>query len=652
MRQILFFFLIILFIVHPALYGISNATTDSIYQKAIKAPENTENLGLLAAHILSNPDWTDEEGLFYARELLRLSEQNNYAYGATIALNHQGYLLEQSDRKLAVEKYEEALRIAMANNFQRMQGTILNNLSIVYAITGEYYQSVQYLLRLLTLAEDTGDTLRKAVALNNIGLRYLDMNNAEISIGFFRRAMRLNTKKGYLDRYATNISNLALAYQMKGMSDSAWHYYKQSIAIHRQNNDFYKLQYGYQALSLLYFEMDKPDQSKTAMDSALYLANLVNDQYSITNLKVLQADLLNRQKRYTEAISQLQEAERKALEMNFRPILVDLYKELVLSHRGLNQFEKAFDYNEKYLALRDSLQNVETKKAQARLIEYEMDKSERERDFLARNIEVQNLTIKRQQLVRNFSILVLFFIFILLVLLWQRFRYIRRTGEELKKKNELIEVEKQRSDGLLQNILPAEIATELKQHGNAKVKHYEMVTVMFIDFVGFSQMAELLEPQQLVNEIDYCFKSFDDITDLHKIEKIKTIGDAYMCAGGLPVADTTNPQRVVGAARDICRFMKNYRQERIARKSPYFEARIGLHTGPVIAGIVGHRKFAYDIWGDTVNIASRMETGGEPGKINISQTTYEFVSDHYACTYRGKIETKNKGFLDMYFVDE
>jgi class 3 adenylate cyclase len=324
---------------------------------------------------------------------------------------------------------------------------------------------------------------------------------------------------------------------------------------------------------------------------------------------------------------------------------------LVLSHRGLNQFEKAFDYNEKYLALRDSLQNVETKKAQARLIEYEMDKSEREREFLARNIEVQNLTIKRQQLVRNFSILIVFFIFILLVLLWQRFKFIRRTGQELKKKNELIEAEKQRSDGLLQNILPAEIASELKKYGSAKVKHYEMVTVMFIDFVGFSQMAELLQPQELVNEIDYCFKSFDDITDLHKIEKIKTIGDAYMCAGGLPVADTTNPLRVVEAARDICRFMNAYRQERKASNSPYFEARIGLHTGPVIAGIVGHRKFAYDIWGDTVNIASRMETGGEAGKINISQTTYEFISDKYLCTYRGKIKTKNKGFLDMYFVE-
>jgi adenylate cyclase len=624
---------------------------DSIFELARNNPENLNLLEAFAAHVLSNPEWTDDEGRFYADELLRLSTSKNYAYGQSVALNHQGYLLEQTNQNQSLEKYKKALEIASRENFDKLKGTIFNNLSIVYALTGEYYLSVQFLLQLLSLAEETNDTLRIAVALNNIGLRYLDMDNPETSINFFKRAMLLNTAVGNEKRFATNLSNLALAYQIKGSTDSAYQYHREALKLHSRENDYYKMQFGYQALSVLYSDMGQLTKAWTAFDSAFLLAELTNDQYSVTNLKVVKADLLNRENRFNEAIAELKEAETKSLEMNFRPVLLDLYKEMVVSYRRLNLFEKAFQYNEKYLALRDSLQNIETKKARARLMEYEMEKSEREKEFLSRNIELQNLTIKRQKLLRNFIIIIILFVFVLLVLLWQRFKFIRRTGLELKEKNELIETEKQRSDILLQNILPAEIAAELKIHGSAKVKHYEMVTVMFIDFKGFTRMAEVMTPEQLVGQLDYCFKTYDNITDLHQIEKIKTIGDAYMCAGGLPIADDTNPIKIVEAACDIKKFMDEYKQARIAANLPYFEARIGIHTGPVIAGIVGHRKFAYDIWGDTVNIAARMETGGETGKINISQTTYEKVKDRFKCTYRGKLETKNKGFLDMFYVD-
>ncbi len=220
-----------------------------------------------------------------------------------------------------------------------------------------------------------------------------------------------------------------------------------------------------------------------------------------------------------------------------------------------------------------------------------------------------------------------------------------------QKDNRLIAAEKKKSDELLLNILPAEIAQELKDSGKSKAKNYERATVLFADIKNFTGAAESMNPEQLVEEIDFYFQKFDNIVGKYNIEKIKTIGDAYLCVGGLPVPDHDNAINVVQAALDMQIFMEQVQQQRKQEGKIYFEIRIGIHTGPLVAGIVGLRKFAYDIWGDTVNVAARMEQHGEEGRINITGSTYELVKDKFACTYRGKIEAKNKGEIDMYFVD-
>lgn len=205
-----------------------------------------------------------------------------------------------------------------------------------------------------------------------------------------------------------------------------------------------------------------------------------------------------------------------------------------------------------------------------------------------------------------------------------------------------------RPDELLLNILPYETAQELKKNGSAAAKEFQQVTVIFTDFKDFTQIASRLLPQELVKELDDCFKVFDRIIDKYKIEKIKTIGDAYMAAAGLPVINQTHAEDTVRAAIEIRDFMLEHKKK-IGENG--FEVRIGIHTGPVVAGIVGIKKFQYDIWGDTVNIAARMESNSEVGKINISQSTYEQVKDSFDCTYRGEIEAKGKGLVKMYFVE-
>ena len=265
----------------------------------------------------------------------------------------------------------------------------------------------------------------------------------------------------------------------------------------------------------------------------------------------------------------------------------------------------------------------------------------------------QNRRIAEQAAARQNQLLILAtFGTLLALLLLVLFLIARRSRSRLAEKNKIIEVERQRSDELLLNILPKSIAEELKEFGKAKARKYEQVTVLFSDFKNFTSISEKLSAEELVEELDKCFKAFDFILSQYEdIEKIKTIGDAYMCASGLS-SRRGIPNNIIRAALEMQQFLNEQKQEKIRLGKPYFEARIGLHTGSVVAGVVGVNKFAYDIWGDTVNIASRIEANGEEGRVNISNTTYGLVKYQFDCEYRGKVQAKNKGLIDMYYVQK
>lgn len=211
--------------------------------------------------------------------------------------------------------------------------------------------------------------------------------------------------------------------------------------------------------------------------------------------------------------------------------------------------------------------------------------------------------------------------------------------------------ERRKSDRLLRSVLPETIAQELKQTDRVQPVDYESASVLFTDFVGFTQIAESFTPQQLIEALDTCFSQFDQIARKHNLEKIKTIGDAYMAVGGAPLTNHTHAVDCVLAALEIERLVSRLREQEMARSRPYWEIRVGIHSGDLVAGVVGREKFSYDVWGDTVNTASRLESSGVARRINISGATHELVKDFFECEFRGKVAAKNKGAIDMYFVN-
>lgn len=305
----------------------------------------------------------------------------------------------------------------------------------------------------------------------------------------------------------------------------------------------------------------------------------------------------------------------------------------------------ALKYQTLYTNVKDTLYNIDTDKKLGGLqFDFDLQKKQGEINLLTKDIALTDLKLKRQQFAKRVLFIGLGLIFLIAALIFRNYRIKVKTSHILNRQKGEIE-------GLLLNILPAEVAKELQDNGHASPRNYESVSVMFTDFKGFTSIADKMSPQELVEELNTCFIAFDNIIEKYNLEKIKTIGDSYMCAGGIPTPDKDHVLNMIKASLEIKDYMvQNNIKRGHAGLEPWY-LRIGIHVGPIVAGVVGKKKYAYDIWGSTVNVASRMESNGESGKVNISSDTYELIKDRYNCVYRGKISAKNIGEIDMYFVE-
>ena len=259
---------------------------------------------------------------------------------------------------------------------------------------------------------------------------------------------------------------------------------------------------------------------------------------------------------------------------------------------------------------------------------------------------------------RTFVAYIIYLLFvaflILLIFKWRAYYFAKerfKLENIINERTEEIVIQKEKADNLLERVLPKSTAKELKSGQKAGPYHYNMVTVLFSDIQGFTKISEQLDSEHLIDQLDKFFLQFDTVVEKFNIEKIKTIGDAYMCAGGIPEKNRTNPIEVVLAAMEMQQYMKSLKMKTDDGNRQIWDLRIGIDTGPVVAGVLGRKKITYDIWGGTVNTASRMEASGQAGKINITENTYMLIKDFFICKYRGKMPVKYKGEIDMYFVE-
>ncbi|MEO5893481.1 MAG: adenylate/guanylate cyclase domain-containing protein [Ferruginibacter sp.] len=598
---------------------------------------DSERVNLLNALSKSFFKGNPDTSVLIAMSSKKLAEQVSYKTGLALALKNMGigYYL-QGKYIDAIKTWQQGLEVYKLLGDKTGVANMLSNQGAVYFNQGDDAKSLELHLQSLKMSEDIGDTLRTLTSLTNIGAIYLNKPATyQKALEFFLRSYKLSL--AIKDQYSigTATANLGEIYYKMGDDSTALFYLNQSVKMYKGSED---LPYSLNYIGRVYTRQKEFEKAIKTHTEAFEISKRLDTRLDMTQSLVGLAQAYLAEGNITSSIAAYKQSLEYGVPLNAVTEIKDAYQGLSKAYAQQSDYNNAFKYQNLLLAIKDTIYNINTDKKLGTLqFTFDLEKKESQINLLSKDKEIQQQEIKRQKLVRNgfivgFTIVLLF----ASVFLIQRNRITR---------------EKRRGDELMLNILPAETAEELKSTGMAKAKSLALVTVLFTDFKNFTQASEKLSPEELVAEIHYCYSEFDRIITKYGIEKIKTIGDSYMCAGGLPVTNNTHPADVVSAGLEMVKFIDTNKRERIEKEQPFFELRIGIHTGPVVAGIVGIKKFAYDIWGDTVNTASRMESSGQTGKVNISGGTYEIVKDKFICTHRGKLEAKNKGLIDMYFVE-
>ncbi|MBI4932019.1 MAG: tetratricopeptide repeat protein [Bacteroidetes bacterium] len=552
-----------------------------------------------------------------------------------------------SEPRKALDYAKMQTELAEKTNDKDALETGYDNFGFLYQNFGENEKSISYLLKSLAIKEEKKDSSGISVCLNGIGGLYFRMEKFPQALGYMLRTYKLDSTLGNTQNLPAHNGNIGVCYANMNQYDKALKYYllseQQSKYTGQKSSSANLLNTGIAYLQSAHYE-----KSREYLIRALASAKENKEVSEEATAHIQFAELYSAQKNFNEAIRHGEKALAIARENNLKEEEVETSNTLAKVYAGMGNFQKAYDYHKLYSDVKDSVLNEESGKQIAEMqTKYETEKKEQQIQLLNKEGELQKSEVRKQKII-IWSVVSGLLIVVLLSL--------------------FIIKERRKSEKLLLNILPAETARELKAKGKATATHYEHVTVMFTDFKDFTTIAEKLSAEELVSELDFLFRKFDEIISKYPIEKIKTIGDAYMCAGGLPTANSTNAMDVVSAALEIQEWMMNgYRLSVNSNRSntgnrlpitDYWQLRIGIHTGAVTAGVVGDKKFAYDIWGDAVNTASRMESSGEAGKINISGATFTQLNSlsfweraGVRADFRGKIPAKNKGEIDMYFVE-
>ncbi|MBT8211306.1 MAG: tetratricopeptide repeat protein [Eudoraea sp.] len=622
-----------------------SAQIDSLKQLIAQQQDDSLKVNTLLAvsqnYFSINPD----SAVIYANQAISLANEIQFGKGAGMGYKNIGlayYYMGDFDQVL--ENWEKSLAVFEEVDFKSGISNLQNNIGSVYQTRGDDPTALEYFINSLRSAEAIQDTTRIATALLNIGTVYSNVPSTyDQALEAYDKALPMFRDLEYDDGVAMASLNIGELYLLKDNPTAAVAYLEKSQELIDESN------YGHAfSLSLLgkaYNKLGDLARAEQYYRKAISVANKSQSKMEQSKAQIGLAEVLGNRGNYRAAISNYLAGLDMANETGVFRDQADAYEGLAKMYAATGAYERALEANDRVIALKDTIRADNYEKTLGFLrIEFDLANKDKEISLLNAENQLKEVQIEKDARAKqSLYIILILFLAIIAGLVFQFF-YIRRSNRKLA-------FERNRSERILLNILPKETAEELKENGFIKAKEFPQITVLFTDFKEFSVIARSISADKLVKSVDYYFKAFDEITERHNLEKIKTIGDAYMCAGGLPTENDTHADDAYNAAQEILQFVKEKQISPPEGIHP-FEIRIGLNTGPVVAGVVGTKKFQYDIWGSTVNIAARMESNSIPGKINVSENTYQLLKDKKAFTYRGEVKVKNEQVLKMYFAEE
>ncbi|MGB5238690.1 MAG: adenylate/guanylate cyclase domain-containing protein [Flavobacteriaceae bacterium] len=601
------------------------------------------NLLLEASGLLlrSQPD----SAIAFAQEAIDLGESLGFKKGVGYGFKNIGiFYYSKGDFDDALAFWDKSLKAFEEIDFKLGISNMQSNIGAVYQTQGDDTKALEFFIQSLRNAEMVEDTIRIATAQLNIGTVYSNSPSTyDLAQEAYIQALPVWQKLDYKDGLFITYLNLGEIALFKGMRRNALEYLEQSLKYADKSNPLYVD--NLRMIGEAYLEFDNYELSEEYLREAIYVAIKLKSNKELGRAYNILADNLYEQRKYEEARTNYEKSLDLAKTTEVYYDLANAYEGLTNVYAKRNDFRNAFTYQRQLAQIKDSIKNKDYIKAVSLLgVQFDLETKEKEISLLNADNNLKELQIEKDARSKQLLFIILgLFIAIIAGFVFQYFY--------VKKSNKKLAFERNRSERILLNILPKETAEELKENGFIKAKEFKSITVLFTDFKQFSVVAEHIPADDLVKSVDYYFKAFDEITERNNLEKIKTIGDAFMCAGGLPTENTTHAEDAYNAAVEILEFVKETEKNPPEGIHP-FEIRIGLNSGPVVAGVVGTKKFQYDIWGSTVNIAARMESNSDPGRINVSENTYQLLKEKRKFTYRGEFEVKNKQLLPMYFVGE
>ncbi len=629
-----------LFLLFASLYGV----TQSISEKS-KATGDTTMVNDLIQQ--SRQYFTDSpaHAIALATQAKTMAENIGFPKGEAYALKNIGISYYYLNKYLeALDYYRQSLKFFKEIKDNVGIANIYSNIGAVYYEQGDDVKALDNYLESLKFAEISKNKLRMLTTLNNVGAVYANKPaTLDKALQYYLKALPICEELDRKEELGAICVNIGDIYSEKKDAVKAMFYFDKALKVYGNSEGSMN---AYNAIGKLYTRDGKFDQALQNHNKALRLAQKLDIKPSVIKSLVGLGNAYEKRGNYQNAILNFKKAEAPALEVNANSDLKDIYEGLSVSYAMSQDYRNAFKYQSLFSNFKDTMYNIANDKKLGTLqFDFDLQKKEGEISLLTKDKALREADLRRQKLAKNALGAGLGLVLLIAVLIFRNYR-------EKVKTNKILDHQKAQIESLLLNILPAEVAKELQQNGQATPRNFESVSVMFTDFRSFTVIADNMTPQDLVEELNRCFIAFDHIIGKYNLEKIKTIGDAYMCAGGIPLPDSRHAYNMVKASLEIQDYILQNNKRKEQQGLEPWDLRVGLHVGPIVAGVVGKRKYAYDIWGSTVNIASRMESNGEPGRVNISASTYELVKDEFECSYRGKIYAKNVGEIDMYFVEK